>query len=212
MPPPPVPWSPTQVDAGSLHLFDNITDQFMNVLGEDDQAFPPDDFPLDMSFLPISPQSLMFPQPGELDSASDGSPAGRWAWVSGLDGLWDPRANEPWLDLKGGVDHNQALQLDLAAPKPDLNGIYEGTSSAKTQSTSSQSGLAQHIRPSVDQAQRTTGPPRTYPVSGHYNRNSVPPVPPTAHGEHAASKAGRLEDIAPLCTITRILQGYYAHL
>lgn len=33
---------------------------------------------LDLSWLPISPNSLLHPQPGEADSASEGSPMGRW--------------------------------------------------------------------------------------------------------------------------------------
>lgn len=33
---------------------------------------------VDLSWLPISPNSLLHPQPGEADSTSEGSPMGRW--------------------------------------------------------------------------------------------------------------------------------------
>ena len=48
-------------------------------------------FGFDASFLPISPQSLLNPAPGEQDTSSEDSPMGNFNWMQGLDGLWDPK-------------------------------------------------------------------------------------------------------------------------
>lgn len=73
MPPPPNRWQPP----------DNNTFNY----GQYNYDFNPNPHPApqpsndagpDLSWLPISPNSLLHPQPGEADSASEGSPMGRW--------------------------------------------------------------------------------------------------------------------------------------
>lgn len=66
---------------------------------------------LDLPFLPISPNSLMHPMPGEMES-SDGSPAGLWPWNSSNSG-WDARDA---LDARPSSSwhHNQPAGFDSA--------------------------------------------------------------------------------------------------
>lgn len=44
---------------------------------------------MELPWLPISPNSLLHPQPGEVDSASEGSPMGRWLHNSMAVNEWE---------------------------------------------------------------------------------------------------------------------------
>lgn len=80
-------------------------------------------FQIDPSWLPISPNSLLHPQPGEADSSSEDSPMGRWAWMAGMDDLFDPGvpsqpgSNGPIVPPSEEPRHN-SLPFDLSQFDP----------------------------------------------------------------------------------------------
>lgn len=222
MPPPPVPWSPPN-PAGSLHLFDAITDpsfeEHFDAQFGGPQIRAGMEFTSDMSFLPISPQSLMHPQPGEPDSASDGTPSGRWSWIPGFDDIWEPKGNDAWPErpFTDSGSHGRDTRGSGSAQMPDLSIPFHNDAQADSlsgstsnpASTSSQSG---HAAPPFQQADSRS---RDHLMAASHDRAHPPPLPSRSQVEQATrmlGKVARLEDVAPLSTITRILQGYYAHL
>jgi hypothetical protein len=93
MPPPPNRWPPEppassssmsyglynyEMNPSSIphHMSDNIHNSNNNNNNSNNNNN--NNSNLDLSWLPISPNSLLHPQPGEADSASEGSPMGRW--------------------------------------------------------------------------------------------------------------------------------------
>lgn len=111
MPPPPTRWSSdhSQIQFGQYPFDFN---------GNNVQQPEPT---MDLPWLPISPNSLLHPQPGEVDSASEGSPMGRWLhntmavneWEQALFGPLPP--SDP--PSAGGSSSNRP---DQAAPVPGM--------------------------------------------------------------------------------------------
>lgn len=92
MPPPPTRWSDhTQLPFGQSQSQSHSQSQGHGQGPSQSQSQSHSQYPydftshtqhhepsLELPWLPISPNSLMHPQPGEADSASEGSPMGRW--------------------------------------------------------------------------------------------------------------------------------------
>lgn len=147
-------------------------------------------FGLDLSWLPISPDSLLHPQPGDPESSSEDSPMGRWAWMSGIDDFWDASLGAGGVPGAGGSAGNGG---QLPTVMPDNAGPQSGGSSEQSQPHSR--SQPNHRRPSV-----------------HFDFGKLAP-PPEAHSlRRVEDKCLRLEDVAPFSTITRILHAYHAHL
>jgi hypothetical protein len=81
MPPPPNRWPPDNnaFNYGQYNYdFNPNPNPINNNNHNPNPAQQPNHDNIDLSWLPISPNSLLHPQPGEADSASEGSPMGRW--------------------------------------------------------------------------------------------------------------------------------------
>lgn len=75
---------------------------------------------LELPWLPISPNSLLHPQPGEADSASEGSPMGRWLHNTMAVNEWEqalfgplPHSDPP----SAGGSSSRPEAANMAAPK-----------------------------------------------------------------------------------------------
>jgi hypothetical protein len=177
---PPPRWTPPQMPAVQAAQLYTATNSF---------PMPPTaaaagaNFAFDASFLPISPQSLLMPAPGEHDSSSEDSPMGQFNWMQGLDGLWDP--------------------------KPD--GMVEGIVPQYTQEQRPSMGMADYT--SIDDLLNTgldTGS-SNQPEEARRNVRFEQPAN-TFQMEALIPRLARVEDVAPFSTFTRILHSYYAHL
>lgn len=148
---------------------------------------------------------------------------GRWSWISGFEDIWDSKP-DGWLDpsLSGaggsgsGTNSNFLDQmLPLFDNAPNL-GVETG-SGPPTAGTSNSGHTASSAAPGLqkaDQAQRSGYGEKERTVRFDSNKSL-----PSSSNRHSmdiaaamAQRGARLEDVAPLSTITRILHGYYAHL
>ena len=139
-------------------------------------------FAFDASFLPISPQSLLAPAPGEHDSSSEDSPMGQFNWMQGLDGLWDPQPD-------GMVEGIVPQYAQDQRPSVGMQGGYQS--------------IDDLLNTGIEAAAQQSEPRRNV----HFEQPTN-----TFHMEALIPRLARVEDVAPFSTFTRILHSYYAHL